>query len=87
MSLDNRVAIVTGGGGGIGGAIARHFARQGAKIAVADIHPESAKLRTAEITGQGGNAFTVVVDVTNKKSVQEMVRSTSTWKSRTGIIS
>jgi len=76
MSLDNRVAIVTGGGGGIGGAIARHFAGQGAKITVADIHPESAKLRTAEITGQGGNAFTVVVDVTNKKSVQEMVRST-----------
>jgi NAD(P)-dependent dehydrogenase (short-subunit alcohol dehydrogenase family) len=39
-SLDNRVAIVTGGGGGIGGAIANHFAREGAKIAVADIHAE-----------------------------------------------
>jgi len=51
-SLDNRVAIVTGGGGGIGGAIASHFARQGAKIAVADIHSESAKQRTVEITGQ-----------------------------------
>ena len=46
-------------------------ARQGAENRRRRHPPESAKLRTAEITGQGGNAFTVVVDVTNKKSVQE----------------
>ena len=74
--LKDKVAIVTGGGGGIGGAIARHFAREGAKIAVADINAESAQQRVAEITGQGGDAFTVVVDVTNKKSVHEMARLT-----------
>ena len=64
--LKDKVAIVTGGGGGIGGAIARHFAREGAKIAVADINAESAQQRVAEITGQGGDAFTIAVDVTNK---------------------
>jgi len=74
--LKDKVAIVTGGGGGIGSTIARHFAREGAKIAVADINEESAQQRVIAITGQGGAAFTVVVDVTNKKSVQEMVRLT-----------
>ena len=74
--LKDKVAVVTGGGGGIGGAIARHFAREGARIAVADINAESARQRVIEITGQDGDAFTVVVDVTNRKSVHEMVRST-----------
>jgi 3-oxoacyl-[acyl-carrier protein] reductase len=74
--LKDKVAIVTGGGGGIGGAIARHFAREGAKIAVADINAESAQQRVAEITSQGGDAFCIAVDVTNKKSVQDMVRLT-----------
>src|SRR4029450_7072333 len=53
-SLENKVAIVTGGGGGIGGAIARHFAREGAKIAVADINAESAQQQVVEIHGQSG---------------------------------
>jgi 3-oxoacyl-[acyl-carrier protein] reductase len=74
--LKDKVAIVTGGGGGIGGAIACHFSREGAKIAVADINAESAQQRVVEITGQGGDAFTIAVDVTHKKSVQEMVRLT-----------
>ncbi len=36
--IDNKIAIVTGGGGGIGGAIVQRFAREGAKLAVADIN-------------------------------------------------
>jgi len=73
--LDNKIAIVTGAGGGIGGAIAVRFAREGAKIAVADIDGETGKVRAAEIAGQGGQAFSIVADVTRKTSVEQMVQA------------
>src|SRR3972149_8869425 len=73
--IDNKVAIVTGAGGGIGGAIAVRFAREGAKIAVADIDGETGKVRATEIAGQGGQAFPIVTDVTRKTSVEQMVQA------------
>jgi NAD(P)-dependent dehydrogenase (short-subunit alcohol dehydrogenase family) len=73
--LDNKIAIVTGAGGGIGGAIAVRFAREGAKIAVADIDGETGKSRAAEIAQQGGQAFAIVTDVTRKTSVEQMVQA------------
>ena len=73
--IDNKVAIVTGAGGGIGGAIAVRFAREGAKIAVADIDGETGKVRATEIAGQGGQAFPIVADVTRKTSVEQMVQA------------
>ena len=79
-SLENKIALITGGGGGIGGAIARRLAREGAKIAVADIDEESAKSRAAEIAGQGYEAIPILADVRNKDSVQQMVQTTlSRW--------
>lgn len=75
-SLDNKIAIVTGAGGGIGGAIALHFAREHAKLAIADIDADAAKSRAAEITGGGGEAISIVADVTKKTSVRQMVQST-----------
>ena len=78
--LDNKIAIVTGAGGGIGGAIAVRFAREGAKIAVADIDGETGKVHAAEIAGQGGQAFSIVADVTRKTSVEQMVEAAlSRW--------
>lgn len=76
QALKDKVAIVTGGGGGIGGAIAVRFAAEGAKVAIAEINPDSGKNRAAEITAQGGDAFPIDADVINKKSVQQMVQST-----------
>ena len=73
--IDNKIAIVTGAGGGIGGAIAVRFAREGARIAVADIDGETGKARAAEITQQGGQAFPIVTDVTRKTSVEQMVQA------------
>lgn len=70
-AIDNKIAIVTGGGGGIGGAIAR----DGAKLAVVDIDPESAKATAAELTAQGIDAIPIVADVTKKPSVREMMQA------------
>lgn len=78
--LDNKIAIVTGAGGGIGGAIALRFAREGAQIAVADIDGETAKSRAAEITQQGGQAVPIVADVTRKTSAEQMAQAAlSRW--------
>jgi NAD(P)-dependent dehydrogenase (short-subunit alcohol dehydrogenase family) len=75
-ALEDKVAIVTGGAGGIGSAIAMLFAREGAKIAIADIAAETAQSRASEIIRQGGEALSLAVDVTRKQAVQEMVRKT-----------
>ena len=74
--LENTIAIVTGGGGGIGGAIVRRFSREGAKVAVVDIDTKTAEAAAAELTAQGADAMATVADVTKKQSVGEMVQST-----------
>lgn len=75
-ALENKIAIVTGAGGGIGGAIALRFAREGAKIAIAEIDGETGKARAAEIAREGGESLAVVTDVTRKTSVEQMVQAT-----------
>jgi 3-oxoacyl-[acyl-carrier protein] reductase len=74
--IDNKIAIVTGGAGGIGGAIARRFAREGAQLAIVDIDAAAAKAIATELTAKETDVITVVADVTNKQSVQEMVQTT-----------
>jgi NAD(P)-dependent dehydrogenase (short-subunit alcohol dehydrogenase family) len=74
--IDNKVAIITGSGGGIGGAIALRYAREGAKLALADIVAETAKSRASEINSMGGDAFAIATDVTSKDSVRQMVHTT-----------
>jgi NAD(P)-dependent dehydrogenase (short-subunit alcohol dehydrogenase family) len=73
--IENKVAIVTGGGGGIGGAIVQRFAREGAKLAVADIDVDAAKARVKEVTDRGTDAIPIIADVTKKNSVQDMVKA------------
>jgi NAD(P)-dependent dehydrogenase (short-subunit alcohol dehydrogenase family) len=75
-SLENKTAIITGAGGGIGGAIAVCFARESANVVIADIDSQTANARAAHISAQGATALAMVVDVTNKESVQLMVQST-----------
>jgi 3-oxoacyl-[acyl-carrier protein] reductase len=74
--IDNKIAIVTGGGGGIGGAIMQRFAREGAKLAVADINRVAAEARVKEVSDRGSDAIPIVADVTNKQSVSDMVKTT-----------
>ena len=61
--LQGRTAIVTGGGGAIGGAIAKIFGRQGANVVCADINGEAANAVAAEIVAAGGQALGAQVDV------------------------
>jgi NAD(P)-dependent dehydrogenase (short-subunit alcohol dehydrogenase family) len=74
-AIENKVAIVTGGGGGIGGAIVRRFAREDGKVAVADIDLDAAKACAAQITDRGGKAIAIGADVTKKKAAEDMVKS------------
>jgi len=71
--LQDRVAIVTGAGGGFGEGIAKHFAELGAKVVVADLRAEAAQQVAAAIEAGGGQAIAVHVDVTQDASVADMV--------------
>ncbi|MCA1849344.1 MAG: SDR family NAD(P)-dependent oxidoreductase [Actinobacteria bacterium] len=64
-----RVALVTGGGRGIGAAAARLLARQGAAVALAARTEEEIVSVAAEIEGRGGAALPIVMDVTDEASV------------------
>jgi 3-oxoacyl-[acyl-carrier protein] reductase len=75
-AIDNKVAIVTGGGGGIGGAIAQRFACEGAKLAIADIDAVAVRACAAKLAGNGNESIPLTADVTDKKSVDAMVQAT-----------
>jgi 2-hydroxycyclohexanecarboxyl-CoA dehydrogenase len=68
--LENQVAVVTGGGGGIGRQICMRFAEEGARVAVLDIDVETAR-RTAEASGNSARAF--AVDITDPQSVEHAI--------------
>jgi NAD(P)-dependent dehydrogenase (short-subunit alcohol dehydrogenase family) len=69
FELTNKVAAVTGGGSGIGEAIALLFARQGAQVAVVDVDEEAARRTADRITAAGGRARALRADVTDRASV------------------
>jgi NAD(P)-dependent dehydrogenase (short-subunit alcohol dehydrogenase family) len=73
--LDGKSALITGGGGGIGRATALAFAREGARIAVADASEATAQETVALINRGGGQAMTLTGDVTDAGVVEAMVRS------------
>jgi 3-oxoacyl-[acyl-carrier protein] reductase len=73
--FEDKVAIVTGAGNGIGLAMAHAFAAEGAQVVVADINKESGARAVVEITEAGGRAISVPTDVAEEAQVQAMVET------------
>ena len=75
-NLEGKSALVTGGASGIGRATALAFAREGARVAVADILEEAAQRTVAEIEVMGGQALAIACDVTDDDAVKAMIAAT-----------
>jgi len=71
--LEQRTALVTGGGGGIGSAIAERLAEEGATVAVNDVDADRAAATVEAVEAAGGEAFPAVADVTDLDAVEAMV--------------
>ncbi len=73
MRLENKVALVTGGGSGIGAAICERFAQEGARVVVTDIDADAASRVAGEILEQGGQALAITQDVTSESRWYEVI--------------
>lgn len=78
MQLAGQVALITGGGGALGGAQARLFAAEGAAVAVADLDPAKAQLVVETITATGGRALAVGIDVQHATDWAAAIAATET---------
>ena len=80
MRITHKVALVTGGSRGIGRAISRRLAEEGARVAIADILEDEARQTATEIVAAGGQALAVTTDVTQLDQVRACVQHvTDTW--------
>ena len=66
LSIENKVAVVTGGSAGIGAATARLFARMGARVVILDVNADAGKAVAAEIRDENGDARFITCDVTSE---------------------
>jgi 3-hydroxybutyrate dehydrogenase len=73
MKLQDKVAIVTGSASGIGREIALAFAREGARLGIADLNLDAANAVTKEIGAKGGQAIALRMDVTSESEVDDAV--------------
>jgi len=77
MGFENKIAIVTWGGAGIGAALCRELARRGARVVVADINGDDADRVTTALADDGGRAQAGRVDVADEQDVRRLVEETA----------
>ncbi len=73
MQLKDKVAFITGSASGIGKEIATVFAKEGAKVVIADLNKDAASATAEELKSKGGQAMGVAVDVTDEAQVDAAV--------------
>jgi NAD(P)-dependent dehydrogenase (short-subunit alcohol dehydrogenase family) len=78
LKIKDKIAIVTGGGSGIGRAIALRLAAEGAKVVVADLKKDAAQMIVEEIKAQGSDGLAIGCDATSPDDVDTMVHKTLT---------
>lgn|SRR5690606_20428151 len=74
--LENKVALITGAGSGIGKAIALLYAKEGAKVIVNDISEKNGQLVVDQIKSKGGEAFFIEADASKEEDVQNLIQQT-----------
>src|SRR5690606_40996627 len=75
--LEGKVAIISGGATGMGGAASKLFAAEGAKVAIVDRHKAAADETAAAIVAAGGEAAAIAADVSDEAQVEAAVRATN----------
>src|SRR5262245_46771216 len=75
MRLENKVALITGAGSGIGRESALLFAREGARVVVAEVNDGAGRGVVGELRAAGGEAVYVHADVSRSASAEEMIRA------------
>jgi NAD(P)-dependent dehydrogenase (short-subunit alcohol dehydrogenase family) len=86
VRLIDRVAIVTGGGGGIGGATARALTREGASVVVVDIDEEAAQQVAGSIAETGGSAFAIKADLSEESQVVSVIEAAMSTYGRLDVL-
>lgn len=78
LGIERKVALVLGGGGGLGSAIARTLAREGAHVAIADLAADAAEATASSISTEGGKAISLAWDLTDLAAVDGHLEKIST---------
>lgn len=86
MQLKGRVALITGAGSGIGRAIARRFAAEGATVIIDDVNPESGEAAASSIRDAGGDALFVRADVSREADVTELIERGLAYQGRLDVL-
>jgi len=86
MRLKDKIAIITGGGRGIGESTAKKFAKEGAKVVIVDLNQDDINRTLEDIKADGGEAIGMLVNVTNSEEVDKMISDTVSHYGRVDVI-